>query len=66
MKSLQKKQKQGFQASNELINRLIRALVQTGLLTSLCAILDLIFFLTDVSETVPSLLYSSRFQPTGT
>ncbi|KAH7870873.1 uncharacterized protein C8R40DRAFT_1055677, partial [Lentinula edodes] len=46
-----RKHKTGFQASDELVDRIIRLTVQTGLLTSLCAILDLIFFLCDVSFT---------------
>ncbi|KAJ3932506.1 MAG: hypothetical protein NXY57DRAFT_894040, partial [Lentinula lateritia] len=46
-----RKHKTGFQASDELVDRIIRLTVQTGLLTSLCAILDLIFFLCDPTGT---------------
>ncbi|KAJ3812801.1 hypothetical protein F5876DRAFT_10604, partial [Lentinula aff. lateritia] len=46
-----RKHKTGFQASDELVDRIIRLTVQTGLLTSLCAILDLLFFLIDPTGT---------------
>ncbi|PBL01325.1 hypothetical protein ARMGADRAFT_1160541 [Armillaria gallica] len=39
--------KTGFQASDELVDRIIRSTVQTGLLTSICAIVDLIVYLVD-------------------
>ncbi|KAF9019335.1 hypothetical protein BDZ89DRAFT_1164717 [Hymenopellis radicata] len=40
-----RKQKTGF--SDELVDRIIRSTIQTGLITALCAIADLIIFLTD-------------------
>ncbi|THV03814.1 hypothetical protein K435DRAFT_851419 [Dendrothele bispora CBS 962.96] len=43
--------KTGFQASDELIDRIIRLTMQTGLLTALVAFLDLFFFLTDPTGT---------------
>ncbi|KAJ3710335.1 hypothetical protein DFJ43DRAFT_1109026 [Lentinula guzmanii] len=46
-----RKHKTGFQASDELIDRIIRLTVQTGLITAFCATLDLIFFLTDPTGT---------------
>ncbi|KAJ3987900.1 hypothetical protein F5890DRAFT_1550968 [Lentinula detonsa] len=46
-----RKHKTGFQASDELIDRIIRLAVQTGLITAFCATLDLIFFLTDPTGT---------------
>ncbi|KAF5345514.1 hypothetical protein D9758_012036 [Tetrapyrgos nigripes] len=47
--------KTGFQASDELIDRIIRLTMQTGLLTALVACLDLLFFLTDPTGTQVSL-----------
>ncbi|KAG7449520.1 uncharacterized protein BT62DRAFT_917207 [Guyanagaster necrorhizus] len=41
--------KTGFQGSDELVDRIIRATVQTGLITSVIAILDLILFLVNSS-----------------
>ncbi|KAF9067132.1 hypothetical protein BDP27DRAFT_1393141 [Rhodocollybia butyracea] len=46
-----RKHKTGFQASDELIDRIIRLTVQTGLVTALCATLDLLFFLIDPTGT---------------
>ncbi|KAF9033288.1 hypothetical protein BDZ89DRAFT_1063024 [Hymenopellis radicata] len=40
-----RKHKTGFQGSDELVDRIIRMTVQTGLITSICAIVDLILFL---------------------
>ncbi|KAK0456786.1 hypothetical protein EV421DRAFT_1895984 [Armillaria borealis] len=45
--SLRRNHKTGFQASDELVDRIIRSTVQTGLLTSICAIVDLIVYLVD-------------------
>ncbi|KAK0463629.1 uncharacterized protein EV420DRAFT_1745181 [Desarmillaria tabescens] len=44
-----RKHKTGFQASDELVNRIIRATVQTGLITSVMAIIDLVVYLVDPS-----------------
>ncbi|KAE9392852.1 hypothetical protein BT96DRAFT_979191 [Gymnopus androsaceus JB14] len=41
------KHKTGFQASDVLVDRIIRLTVQTGLITACCATLDIVFFLTD-------------------
>ncbi|KAJ3537862.1 hypothetical protein NMY22_g5417 [Coprinellus aureogranulatus] len=43
-----KRHKTGFKNSDQIVDRVIRVSVQTGLLTSIVAILDLIFFLADV------------------
>ncbi|KAJ8087219.1 hypothetical protein PM082_006049 [Marasmius tenuissimus] len=43
------KHKTGFEASDLLVDRIIRLTVQTGAVTSLCAIIDLILFLVDPS-----------------
>ncbi|KIK57220.1 hypothetical protein GYMLUDRAFT_173227 [Collybiopsis luxurians FD-317 M1] len=47
----QRKHKTGFQASDELVDRIIRLTVQTGFVTALCATLDLVFFLIDPTGT---------------
>ncbi|KAJ2912835.1 hypothetical protein MD484_g7580, partial [Candolleomyces efflorescens] len=47
----QRKHKTGFAGSDKVIDRIIRATVQTGLLTMIVATLDLIFFLTDATGT---------------
>ncbi|KAF8158463.1 hypothetical protein B0H34DRAFT_859227 [Crassisporium funariophilum] len=44
-----RKHKTGFQESDLMVDRIIRITMQTGLITSLVAILDLIFFLTNPS-----------------
>ncbi|KAG7445553.1 uncharacterized protein BT62DRAFT_981044 [Guyanagaster necrorhizus] len=44
-----RKHKTGFQGSDELVDRIIRATVQTGLITSIMAIIDLIVYLVDSS-----------------
>ncbi|ESK96712.1 hypothetical protein Moror_6729 [Moniliophthora roreri MCA 2997] len=41
----QRKHKTGFHSSDQLVDRIIRMTVQTGLTTSVCAIVDLVFFL---------------------
>ncbi|KAE9390870.1 hypothetical protein BT96DRAFT_801391, partial [Gymnopus androsaceus JB14] len=41
------KHKTGFEASDVLVDRIIRLTVQTGLITACCATLDIVFFLTD-------------------
>jgi len=46
-----RRHKTGFQHSDSTIDRIIRLTVQTGLVTSLVATLDLIFFLTDPTGT---------------
>ncbi|KAF8968898.1 hypothetical protein BDZ97DRAFT_1654336 [Flammula alnicola] len=46
-----KRHKTGFQQSDYIVDRIIRITVQTGLVTSLVATLDLIFFLTDPTGT---------------
>ncbi|KAF9021389.1 hypothetical protein BDZ89DRAFT_1115966 [Hymenopellis radicata] len=40
-----RRHKTGFQGSDELVDRIIRLTIQTGLVTSICAIIDLIMFL---------------------
>ncbi|THU98655.1 hypothetical protein K435DRAFT_752611 [Dendrothele bispora CBS 962.96] len=52
----QSKHKRGFKASNELIDRIFRSTVQTGLLTSVVACIDLFLYLAFVSTC----LYISR------
>ncbi|KAJ4482007.1 hypothetical protein J3R30DRAFT_3851497 [Lentinula aciculospora] len=49
--NIQRKHKTGFQTSDQLVDRIIRLTVQTGLITALCATLDLIFFLIDPTGT---------------
>ncbi|KAK0454811.1 hypothetical protein EV421DRAFT_2029785 [Armillaria borealis] len=44
-----RRHKTGFQGSDELVDRIIRATVQTGLITSVVAIVDLILFLVNSS-----------------
>ncbi|KAK0430846.1 hypothetical protein EV421DRAFT_2090548 [Armillaria borealis] len=44
--------KTGFEQSDELMDRIIRLTVQTGLITSICAMLDLITFLAIASPNV--------------
>lgn len=46
-----RKHKTGFKSSDLMIDRIIRLTVQTGLITSLVATLDLIFFLHDPAGT---------------
>ncbi|KIY71204.1 hypothetical protein CYLTODRAFT_487422 [Cylindrobasidium torrendii FP15055 ss-10] len=46
-----RKHKSGFNQSDEVIDRIIRLTMQTGMLTSICASLDLIFFLCDPTGT---------------
>ncbi|SJL02685.1 uncharacterized protein ARMOST_06019 [Armillaria ostoyae] len=43
--------KTGFQSTDELVDRIIRLTVQTGLITSICAIIDLALFLSDPTGT---------------
>ncbi|PBK99250.1 hypothetical protein ARMGADRAFT_1074133 [Armillaria gallica] len=38
---------QGFRGSDELVDRIIRSTVQTGLITTLCALIDLLTYLLD-------------------
>ncbi|KAI3612702.1 hypothetical protein WG66_014760 [Moniliophthora roreri] len=68
----QRKHKTGFHSSDQLVDRIIRMTVQTGLTTSVCAIVDLVFFLVNVcimfpfsspSDSFPIL--TSSYQPTG-
>ncbi|KAI0632408.1 hypothetical protein C8Q77DRAFT_1159036 [Trametes polyzona] len=40
-----RKHKTGFAATDDIVNRIIRLTVQTGLITALCAVIDLILFL---------------------
>ncbi|KAK7049318.1 hypothetical protein VNI00_005919 [Paramarasmius palmivorus] len=72
----QKKHKSGFKASDDLVDRIIRMTIQTGVLTSLCALVDLVMFLTDVRDEeifsntnlITNVLASPSFyipQPTG-
>ncbi|THU84484.1 hypothetical protein K435DRAFT_593729, partial [Dendrothele bispora CBS 962.96] len=49
---LYRRHKKGFKASDELIDRIIRSTVQTGVLTSVVALLDLILYLSDVSPAL--------------
>ncbi|KAK0432872.1 hypothetical protein EV421DRAFT_1910578 [Armillaria borealis] len=44
---VQKNHKTGFQDSDELVDRIIRSTVQTGLITTLCALIDLLTYLLD-------------------
>jgi len=44
-----RKHKTGFQATDDIVNRIIRVTVQTGAVTALCATMDLIFYLVDTS-----------------
>lgn len=46
-----RKHKTGFKNSDMIVDRIIRVTVQTGLITSIVAILDLIFFLADPTGT---------------
>jgi len=45
------KHKTGFAATDDVVNRIIRLTVQTGAITAICAIIDLIFFLVDTTGT---------------
>ncbi|KAK0472618.1 hypothetical protein IW261DRAFT_1507308 [Armillaria novae-zelandiae] len=49
---LYRSHKTGFEQSDELMDRIIRLTVQTGLITSICAMLDLITFLAIASPNV--------------
>ncbi|KIY72933.1 hypothetical protein CYLTODRAFT_485909 [Cylindrobasidium torrendii FP15055 ss-10] len=40
-----KKKKTGFQQSDDIVDKIIRLTVQTGLITSVCALIDLVTFL---------------------
>ncbi|OJT08158.1 hypothetical protein TRAPUB_954 [Trametes pubescens] len=40
-----RKHKTGFVATDDIVNRIIRLTVQTGLITALCAVIDLVLFL---------------------
>ncbi|KAH9939817.1 hypothetical protein B0H21DRAFT_756071 [Amylocystis lapponica] len=44
-----RKHKTGFHATDDIVNRIIRLTVQTGLVTALCAVIDLILFLASPS-----------------
>ncbi|KAK0218084.1 hypothetical protein IW262DRAFT_1463526 [Armillaria fumosa] len=44
---VQKNHKTGFRGSDELVDRIIRSTVQTGLITTLCALIDLLTYLLD-------------------
>lgn len=44
-----RKHKTGFQGSDLLVDRIIRLTIQTGLVTSVCAFVDLVLFLVDPS-----------------
>ncbi|PBK84706.1 hypothetical protein ARMGADRAFT_1169928 [Armillaria gallica] len=60
-------QKTGFKRSDDLIDKIIRITVQTGLITSLCALVDLITYLSLVM-LILLVIYSTRpraLQPTG-
>lgn len=46
-----KRRKTGFQSTDELVDRIIRLTVQTGLITSICATIDLALFLSDPTGT---------------
>ncbi|KAI0695705.1 hypothetical protein BC835DRAFT_1272911, partial [Cytidiella melzeri] len=41
-----RKHKSGFSISDDAVDRIIRLTVQTGMITAVCAIVDLIVFLT--------------------
>ncbi|KIM89106.1 hypothetical protein PILCRDRAFT_212313 [Piloderma croceum F 1598] len=43
------KHKSGFAVTDDVVNRIIRLTVQTGAVTAVCAIIDLVFFLVDTS-----------------
>ncbi|KAK0488786.1 hypothetical protein IW261DRAFT_1557220 [Armillaria novae-zelandiae] len=45
--SFRKNHKTGFRGSDELVDRIIRSTVQTGLITTLCALIDLLTYLLD-------------------
>ncbi|KAF5340757.1 hypothetical protein D9611_007491 [Ephemerocybe angulata] len=49
--SASRKHKTGFKNSDMMVDRIIRVTVQTGLVTSIVAILDLVFFLADPTGT---------------
>ncbi|KAI1794885.1 hypothetical protein LXA43DRAFT_91467 [Ganoderma leucocontextum] len=51
-----RKHKTGFAATDDIVNRIIRLTVQTGLITALCALVDLILFL--VTPTGLHLLFN--------
>ncbi|KAL1950417.1 hypothetical protein VTO73DRAFT_5541 [Trametes versicolor] len=44
-----RKHKTGFVATDDIVNRIIRLTVQTGLITALCAVIDLVLFLASPS-----------------
>ncbi|KAK0439668.1 hypothetical protein EV421DRAFT_1820043 [Armillaria borealis] len=44
-----KNHKTGFRGSDESVDRIIQSTVQTGLITTLCALIDLLTYLLDVS-----------------
>ncbi|KAK0238723.1 hypothetical protein EDD85DRAFT_950907 [Armillaria nabsnona] len=45
--TFRKNHKTGFRGSDELVDRIIRSTVQTGLITTLCALIDLLTYLLD-------------------
>ncbi|KAF5367813.1 hypothetical protein D9757_010325 [Collybiopsis confluens] len=47
----QRKQKTGFKSSDKLVDRIIRMTVRTGLLTTVCAIVDAMVYLLDPTGT---------------
>ncbi|KAF6755941.1 hypothetical protein DFP72DRAFT_1118884 [Ephemerocybe angulata] len=49
-----RKHKTGFKNSDMMVDRIIRVTVQTGLVTSIVAILDLVFFLADAIQNTES------------
>jgi len=46
-----RKNKTGFAVTDDVVNRIIRLIVQTGAVTSVCATVDLIVFLVDTTGT---------------
>ncbi|KAF9064885.1 hypothetical protein BDP27DRAFT_1425391 [Rhodocollybia butyracea] len=45
IRNIQRRHKSGFKASDQLVNRIILLTVQTGMLTTICSITDLILYL---------------------
>ncbi|KAI0787222.1 hypothetical protein BC629DRAFT_497634 [Irpex lacteus] len=55
-----KKHRTGLTGTDDVVNRIIRLTVQTGMITTVCAIIDLILFLVTVSfKSVPTVNHSS-------
>ncbi|KAE9398848.1 hypothetical protein BT96DRAFT_994549 [Gymnopus androsaceus JB14] len=49
--AFQRRHKTGFPTSDEIVDKIIRLTVQTGFITTVCAIVDAIVFLVDTSGT---------------